>query len=194
MRKSTHVMLAGAVLCGLVLLPAAANAQVGKKKGSRPKSAEATTSSAEPKLPDAVRKTFDSKFPNAKIEKASDEKEGGVTVWDIEFREGRKHKETDISEDGTMLESTEQVPQKSVPKEAMRAIKKAAQGGKINRTEKVTINYEIKDGKWAKLEKSKTQYEANATKDGHSSDIIVDADGKMIEEPSWGEKSKEESK
>ena len=38
-----------------------------------------------------------------------------------------------------MLESTEQVTQKSVPKEAMKSIKKAAEGGKINRTEKVEI-------------------------------------------------------
>jgi hypothetical protein len=172
-------------VCALALLPAIANAQTTTKKATKPKSRPTTVSSSEAKLPEAVKKTFDAKFPNAMIEKAESEKEGGVTVWDIEFRDGRKHKETDIAEDGKMLESTEQVAQKSLPKEAMKAIKKAAEGGKINRTEKVDILYEIKDGKWAKVDKSKTQYEANVTKGEQTSDIIVDAKGKVIEEPKW---------
>jgi hypothetical protein len=184
-------MFCWAVVCGAVLLPAIASAETQTtKKTAKPKSETEATISA-PKLPEAVKKTFDGKFPNAKIEKAESEKEGGIMVWDIEFRDGRKHKETDIAEDGRMLESTEQVSQKSVPKDVMKSIKKAAEGGKLNRTEKVEILYEIKDGKWIKLDKSKTQYEANATKGEQTSDIIVDDKGKMIEEPKWSTAKKD---
>jgi hypothetical protein len=180
-----------ALLWGVALLPATASAETTTtKKAAKPKSEKEATVS-ETTLPEKVRKTFVDKFPNAKIEKAESEKEGDVMVWDIEFRDGRKHKETDIAEDGRMLESTEQVPQKSVPKDAMKSIKKAAEGGKLNRTEKVEILYEIKDGKWTKLDKPKTQYEANATKGEQSSDIIVDDKGKIIEEPKWSTAKKD---
>jgi hypothetical protein len=90
-----------------------------------------------------------------------------------------------------MIEFSEQVTQKSVPKDAMKAIKKAAEGGKLNRTEKVTLSYELKDGKVVKLEKAKTQYEANVTKGEQSSDIIVDDKGKVIEEPKWSAAKKD---
>ena len=46
----------------------------------------------------------------------------------------------------------------------------------------------VKDGKVIKLEKPKTQYEANVTKGEQSSDIIVDEKGKVIEEPKWAKK------
>src|SRR4051794_12263155 len=113
-----------ASLCTLLaigILPAIVLAQTETvKKETKPaKSAKAKTSKkaeatvSESTLPEAVRKTFTSKYPNATINKATGEKEGGVTVWDIEFREGRKHMETDIAADGTMLEFSEQVTQKS---------------------------------------------------------------------------------
>ena len=185
MKMNKRWMLVLAATCGLAILPVVAGAQETTKKNAKAKSAKATVSSSEAKLPDAVRKTLDDKFPNAKIEQATEEKEGGTMVWDIEFRVGKKHQETDIAQDGTMLELSEQVTQKAVPKAAMSAIKKAAEGGKVNHTDKVTLNYEIKDDKMVKLEKPRTQYEANVTKGEQSSDIIVDGDGKMIEEPKW---------
>jgi hypothetical protein len=185
MEMNKRWMLVLAAACGLAILPVVAGAQETTKKSAKAKSAKATVSSSDAKLPEAVRKTFDNKFPNAKIEQATEEKEGGTMVWDIEFRVGKKHSETDIAQDGTMLELSEQVTPKSVPKAAMSAIRKAAEGGKVNHTDKVTLSYEIKDDKIVKLDKPRTQYEANVTKGEQSSDIIVDGDGKMIEEPKW---------
>jgi hypothetical protein len=185
MNKFNRWLLVATAVCGLAVLPMVASAQVTAKKTTKAKSAKAESTASETKLPEAVRKTFDDKFPNAKIESAVAEKEGGGTVWDIEFRVGKQHKETDIAEDGTMLEFSEQVTQKSVPKAAMSAIKKAAEGGKINHVEKVTLTHEVKGDKTVKLDKPMTQYEANVTKGEQSSDIIVDADGKMIEAPKW---------
>jgi hypothetical protein len=185
MGKSCRFMLWVSAICGLALLPAIANAQTTPKKTTRARISRRTIASSEAKLPEVVKKTFDEKFPNARIFTAESEKEGGVMVWDIEFREGRTHKETDIAEDGTMLEFSEQVAQRSVPKEARASIKKAAEGGKVVRVEKVSLNYEAKDGKVNKLEKAKTQYEANLAKGDQIADVVVDDQGKVIEEPKW---------
>src|SRR5438094_963555 len=115
MRKSSRMMLCMAALCGIAVLPVIASAQATITKKATKPAAKPTITSSEAKLPEAVKKTFDAKFPNAKIESAESEKEGGVMVWDIEFRDGRKHMETDIADNGTLIESSEQVTQKSVP-------------------------------------------------------------------------------
>jgi hypothetical protein len=175
-------------------LPAIVSAETETtKKAAKPKREKEATVS-ETTLPEKVRKTFVAKFPNATINKATEEKEGGVMVWDIEFRDGRKHKETDIAEDGTMLEFSEQVAPKSVPAEALKSIKKAAEGGKVKQTDKVAISYEIKDGKLIKLDKPRTQYEASITKGEQTEDIIVDEHGKVIEEPKWDAAKAKEKK
>ncbi len=191
MRMKVRLMLYTAAICGLALLPAIAGAQT-TKKAKKAGSSKPTITSSEAKLPEAVKKTFDEKFPNAKVFTAESEKEGGVMVWDIEFREGRTHKETDIAEDGTMLEYSEQVAQRSVPKEVRASIKKAAEGGRVVRTEKVAISYEAKEGKVIKLEKAKTQYEANVAKGDQIADVVVDDQGKVLEEPKWHAKPKTE--
>src|SRR5438046_1608236 len=112
------------ILLAVGLLPAFVLAQTETvKKESQPAKAAKTKTSrkaektvSESTLPEKVRKTFVEKFPNATINKAESEKEGGAMVWDIEFRVGRKHMETDISEDGIMLEVSEQVAKNAVPK------------------------------------------------------------------------------
>lgn len=182
-----------AALCGLALLPAIGNAQNRRAVRARsPKSeAPATNTASEPKLPAAVQKALDARFPNAKVEKADPEKEGGVTVYDIEFREGKMHKETDIAEDGTMLEITVFVAKNAVPKEAMKPITKAAEGAKMGRIEKVEITHEAKDGKVVKLDKAKTHYAVEMTKGDESAEIVVDAQGKVVEEPKWHAAKKE---
>lgn len=181
-------------LAVVVTLPAIVSAETETtKKTAKPKREKEATVS-ETTLPEKVRKTFVAKFPNATINKADAEKEGGVMVWDIEFRDGRKHKETDIAEDGTMLEVSEQVMQKSVPADALKSIKKAAAGGKVKQTDKVAISYEIKDGKLIKLDKPRTQYEASITKGEQTEDIIVDEHGKVIEEPKWDAAKAKEKK
>src|SRR4051812_12950147 len=101
-----------AALCAMALSPAMAHGEEAK---------------AETKLPDAVRKTFDAKFPKAKIEKVDVEKENGVEVYDFEFKDGKTDKECDIATDGTMLEYTVVIDTKEVPEEAMKPIDKAAE-------------------------------------------------------------------
>lgn len=182
-------MLYVSVICSLAFVPAAMGADPVKKeakKAAKAKTRKSAVAAIETKLPPAVQKTLDSKFPNAKIEKADAAKESGVMVYDIEFREGRVNKETDISEDGTMLEYTVFVAKKTLPKKAMKRIEKAAEGLKTQRmAERIEISYETKDGKVVKLDKPKTHYAVVLIKDDKEAEIVVDGDGKVIEEPDW---------
>jgi hypothetical protein len=177
------------VICALAFVSAASAVDPVKKEAKKATKAKVRKTEApvsEPKLPPTVQKTFDNKFPNGKIEKLDAAKEGGVMVYDIEFREGRTHKETDIAEDGTMLEYTVFVAKKTLPKKAMKQIEKAAEGLKTQRmAERIEINYETKDGKVVKLDKPKTHYAVVLIKDDKEAEIVVDGDGKVIEAPDW---------
>jgi Putative beta-lactamase-inhibitor-like, PepSY-like len=187
MRTRCGLLVYWAVLCGVALSPIIASAETQTtKKAAKPKRTKETTVS-ETTLPEKVRKTFVDKFPNAAINKVDEGKEGGVNVWDIEFREGRTHKETDIAEDGTMLEYTVFVPKKSVPKAAMKQMEAAAQDAKMGRVERIEVTYETKDGKVLKLEKPHTKYAVELTKGDKMAEIVVDPNGKIIEERKWEE-------
>src|SRR3954453_17887726 len=67
------------------------------------------------KLPRPVRKAFEARFPEAEIFKVDVEVENGVTVYDLEFKDGEIEKETDITDAGIMLEFTVVVDAKAVP-------------------------------------------------------------------------------
>lgn len=169
----------------IVNLPAIVSAETQTtKKAAKPKREKETTVS-ELTLPEKVRTTFVDKFPNATINKVDEAKEEGVKVWDIEFRDGRKRKETDIAEDGTMLEYTVFVGKKAVPKAAMKPIEAAAKDAKMGRIEKIEVTYTTKDGKVVKLDKPKTEYAVELTKGGQTVEIVVDPSGKVIDEPKW---------
>ena len=147
----------------------------------------------ETKLPDVVKKTFEAKFPKAKIEKLDVEVEEGVEVYDIEFRDGKTEKETDITADGTMLEYTLVIRPKDVPTAAMKPIRKAAEGATMGRTEKIEVSYELKDGKAIKLPKPVMRYAVEMKKGDKSAEIIVDAQGKIVEAPKWVAPQEEKS-
>jgi uncharacterized membrane protein YkoI len=153
-------------LCGLALVPATGRAQ---------------KTAGDTKLPDAVRKTFEAKFPKGQIEKVEVEEEGGVTVYDLEFKDGATEKETDITADGTMLEYTIVIDAKAVPAAAMKPIRAAAQGATMKRIERIEISYETKDGKTIKLPQPVTYYAVELKKGDQEAEIVVDADGKVIE-------------
>jgi hypothetical protein len=200
MSFSSRLKFCFAVICTLVFVSTAHAVDPVKKEAKKAarKTAKASAPAVvEVKLPPTVQKTFDNKFPNGKIEKLDAAKEGGVMVYDIEFREGRTHKETDIAEDGTMLEYTVFVAKKTLPKKAMKQIEKAAEGLKMQRmAERIEINYETKDGKVVKLDKPKTHYAVMLIKDDKEAEIVVDGDGQVIAAPDWttAAKAKPEAK
>ena len=103
-------------------------------------------------------------------------------VYDIEFKNGAVEQETDITADGTILEVTLVVEAKAVPPAAMKAIEKAAAGGKIGRIENIDIRYETKDGKAVKLATPVTHFAAEITKGDETSEIVVTPDGAPVKE------------
>jgi uncharacterized membrane protein YkoI len=131
-------------------------------------------------LPDPVAKTFKTTFPKGKINKVDVDAENGVTVYDLEFKDGPTEKETDITADGTMLEFTVVVDAEDVPAAAMKTIRKAAEGGTIGRIEHIEISYETKNGKVVKLSETMTNYAVEITRDGKTTEIVVNADGERI--------------
>ena len=84
-------------------------------------------------LPDSVDHTYRATFPKGEISKLDVSEENGVTVYDIEFRDGEFEKETDIAADGTMLEFTLVIDAKAVPAAAIKTIRKTAAGAKLGR-------------------------------------------------------------
>ena len=170
MTNKRGLMLCVAVLCGLAFLPTAGHAQ---------KLATGV------KLPDAVRKTFEANFPKGEIEKVDAEVEGGVTVYDIEFKDGNTSKETDITADGTMLEFTVVISVNDIPEAALKPIREAAAGATMKRVERIEISYETKDGKTIKLPKTVTHYAAELKKGKQEAEIVVDTAGKVIEPAKW---------
>jgi hypothetical protein len=110
-----------------------------------------------------------------------------VTVWDIEFRDAKSYKETDIAEDGTMLEYTVHVTKKVFPKKAMKTVEAEAkkQEAAMGTMERIEVSYETKDGKVVKLDKPQTHYAVELSKKDQKAEIVVDANGKVVEEPKW---------
>jgi uncharacterized membrane protein YkoI len=133
------------------------------------------------KLPDPVIRTFQATFPKAQVTKLDVDEENGVTVYDIEFKDGKVEKETDITVDGTMLEFTVVISAKEVPPTAMKAVRAAAKGAKLGRIERVEISYETKDGKAVRLDKPVTHYAVEIVKDGKTSEVVVTPDGSVVE-------------
>jgi len=133
-------------------------------------------------LPDAVSKAFKAAFPKGEIEKLDIDEENGVMVYDFEFKNGAVEQETDIAGDGTILETTLVVEAKDVPQAAMKAIEKAAGGGKLTRIEKIDIQYETKDGKAVKLAKPIRHFAVEYEKGGQSGEVVVTPDGAPVEE------------
>jgi hypothetical protein len=138
------------------------------------------------KLPDPVAKTFKATFPKGKITKLDVDVENGVTVYDIEFKDGATEKETDIAADGTMLEFTIVIGAKEVPAAAMKVLREAAKGAKMDRIERIEISYETKDGKAIKLDKPITHYAVEMTKGGQTAEVVVAPDGTVVEPAKWG--------
>lgn len=137
------------------------------------------------KLPAAVAKTFEAAFPNATIEKLTEEPENGVMVYDFEFRMGDRQKETDIAADGTMMESTLVVVAADIPGPAMKAMLKAARGAKLGRLEWIESRYEPEGGKVVLLPAPVIKYAAEMTRKNQTAEVIVTATGSVVESPIW---------
>lgn len=76
------------------------------------------------KIPKAVMDALLSKFPKAKIDKCTKEKEGDDVVYDIEFKQEGRKCEADIKENGTFINYEKAIEAKDLPKVVRDAIEK----------------------------------------------------------------------
>ena len=135
------------------------------------------------KLPAAVAKAVMDNCPNAEIETLAVQKEGGVTLYDIEFKAGGG--DISVAEDGSVIDMATPVKIKELPSAALAAIQNGAAGGSIKRVERSEVRAEIKHGRVVKLAKPRYTYDAELVKGDQHTEIQVEPDGKVIEAPKW---------
>ena len=134
-------------------------------------------------LPASVKQALETACPNCKIGKATREVENGVTIYDFEFKGGQG--EMDVTEDG-FVASREMVVQTSdIPPAAMAAIRQGAAGGKIKLVLREEVRAELKEGQVIKLDTPKHLYEADLRKGHQVAEIVVSAEGQVVEAPQW---------
>lgn len=73
-------------------------------------------------VPANVMAALTTKFPQAKIDKWSKEKEEGKEVYDIEFRQGDRKFEADIFADGTIHNWEQQVAASDLPQPVVQTV------------------------------------------------------------------------
>ena len=162
--------------CALILSASGVSAQKKLKQGLR--------------LPPAVAAALKTECPDCVISKVTKEKEGGVTIYDFEFRTAQG--EMDIAADGTVTERETPMKIDEVPGPVMEAIRKSAAGAKIKLIGKDEIRFEVKDGKVTKLDSPKYAYEADLVKGEKVAEVVVTPDGHVTEGPKWKRKGSKE--
>src|SRR5262245_33150626 len=75
-------------------------------------------------LPANIMSALTAKFPQAKIDKWTREKEDGKEVYDIEFRQADRKFEADIFADGTIHNWEQQIAQKDLPAAVVQTVNK----------------------------------------------------------------------
>lgn len=67
------------------------------------------------KIPKKVMNALKAKFPNPVIQKWTKEKEGDLVLFDIEFKQGDRHFEADIKDDGTFQNWEKEISVQDLP-------------------------------------------------------------------------------
>ena len=96
------------------------------------------------KIPKAVMDALKAKFPRAKIDKWTKEKEDSKEIYDIEFKQDGKKFEADIFADGTIHNWEREFDARQLPKAVTDAVQKKYPRSTIKEVMEIT---EIKDRK-----------------------------------------------
>lgn len=119
------------------------------------------------KIPAPASEALKKAAGSGKIERLSVEKEGKVTVYEIEFTEaGKPDREVSVTADGKIYAEEETVPVDSVPAAVKKAIEAGAKGAKIQRVNRIKradgeVTYEALYV--AKGKKTEVEYLENGT-------------------------------
>jgi hypothetical protein len=132
-------------------------------------------------LPAVVESAVKAAFPKAAIEKFGME-EQEIKVYEVELKDASMN----IGADGTVatIETVEEIS--TLPAAVAQTIK--AQGAKVVKVEKEVKKAELK---LVKLDTPVITYEAKISKDGKESEIVIAADGKIMEQKAADKEEKD---
>lgn len=147
---------------GLLLLVPLANAQSQTKPDLS-------------KIPPKVMGALKARFPKAEIHTWTVEKEGDITVHDIEFRQGRRKFEADIRDDGAIHNWEQQISVRELPSAVRKSVETKYPRPTLNEVMAITA---VRDGKDVP-----EGYEILLrTKDKKEVEVSVAPDGKFLED------------
>ena len=90
------------------------------------------------KIPPAAAEALKKAAGTAKIDKVSIEKDGKVTIYEVDLVEaGQPNREVSVTADGKLFAEEETVPLDKVPDAARKAIEAGAKGAKIERVNRI---------------------------------------------------------
>jgi uncharacterized membrane protein YkoI len=122
-------------------------------------------------LPPAVSSALNARFPSLKITSATKETENGNVVFDIELTQNGRKFESDVKEDGTILEVEKEVDPKNYPKALAAAVDAKYPKAKITIVMEVNL---VKDKK-----ETPDHLEVSvATADKQEKELLFQLDGK----------------
>jgi len=129
------------------------------------------------KIPKPVMDSLKAKFPKAKIEKWTKEKENGKVIYDIEFKQEGRKAEADIAEDGALQNFEREFDAKKLPRAVVEAVEKKYPKSTMKEVLECT---ELKDKKEVHAG-FEIVLETDAKK---SVELTVAKDGKILEDSS----------
>ena len=128
------------------------------------------------KLPANIMSALTARFPQAKIDKWTKEKEDGKEVYDIEFKQGERKFEADIFVDGTIHNWEQQIVLKDLPSAVVQTVNKQFPNATMKEIMAVT---DVTNGK-ERLEGYEIVVHRAMKKDV---EMTVAPDGKILEGP-----------
>ena len=127
------------------------------------------------RIPKVVMDALKAKFPKAEIQKWTEEKEGDIVLYDIEFLQRGRKFEADIKQDGTIHNWEREIPAKELPSVVRKAVEARYRQASLQDVMAITA---VKDGKEA-LEGYEIVLETAGKK---VVEVSVAPDGKILED------------
>ena len=140
------------------------------------------------RLPAAVTKALRGLYPGATLEEAQQEMEG-MRVYEVELKQGEREFEVTVAPNGTVIEVESEISVEELPDPVKAALRRAAQGAKIEEVSKEVTEWVVT---LKKLDKPQVSYEAEVVKNGREIELAFAADGKPLQEEDDEDDDKDE--
>ena len=158
----------------IAIIALAGCANVRHQEAGDEESAEAKTMK-DADVPAAVRASVNKRFPGAQVTSVERENENGMVIYDYELKQNGRKYETDVKEDGTILEVEKQLQGSEVPSSVQSAVS--------SKYPRATITEVMEVDKVNNGQENKDHYEATITPaGGKEMEVNVSLDGKLQEE------------